>query len=124
MRKIQLLAFAIAAATGAVYAEGGKSFKNNNLEITVVQGDVFVPFKDGKGFRTYKVTAVNTNAAEGRTLNAQIVMKGGGAQIGSCQVFIALDAGATESKDINCKHTAENIEEFDLKITKVYNKKM
>ncbi len=109
---------------GMLYADGSKTFSNNNLEITVTKGEAYAPFKAGKGFWTFKVNARNTNAEQGRTLNAKLVLTSGGKQIGECQVYVAVDAGATESADVNCKHMAENIEDFDLKITKVYNKKM
>src|SRR5688572_29909477 len=116
MKKNLFFAALAALALTGLYADEAKTFKNNSLEISVTKGDVYVPFKDGKGFWTFKVTVVNTNTAQGRTLNGQLILKGGGAEIGSCQVYVALDAGATESKDVNCKHTDANIEGYDLKI--------
>lgn len=110
--------------SGALLAEDSRTFQENSLEISIVKGDSFAPFKKGKGFWTYKVTVVNTNKEEARTLNGKLILKSGGKDISDCTVFVPVDAGATENKDVNCKYSAEPIEDFDLKIIKVYNKKM
>lgn len=124
MKNWKILLAALLLASASVYAEGAKSYNNNDLSISVEKGDVYVPFKAGKGFWTFKVHVQNGNASEGRTLNGKLVLTSGGKEIGNCQVYVAVDAGGHEMKDVNCKHTAEAIDDFELKITKVYNKKM